>query len=77
MEAIAETPANPVLPNSNFSVPALGQRSQQQNNPPEYSSKEITKCQFELGSLRSVQLYVKQFSEIFTEDGRRYILINY
>lgn len=36
-----------------------------------------TKCQFELGSSRNVTLYVKQFSDIFTEDGRRPCKITY
>jgi hypothetical protein len=35
------------------------------------AASATTKCQFELGSSRSVALYVKQFSDIFTEDGRR------
>lgn len=36
-----------------------------------------TKCQFDLGSTRNVSLYVKQFSDIFTEDGRRPCKITY
>lgn len=40
-------------------------------------SSSSTKCQFELGSSQHVALYVKQFSDIFTEDGRRPCKITY
>lgn len=47
------------------------------NQPRIGSPPASTKCQFELGSSRNVTLYVKQFSDIFTEDGRRPCKITY
>jgi len=64
----AETPANSgTLPTRGSTVPVKPFLL----DPPTGQPNPGSKCQFELGSSHSVNLYVKQFTDIFTEDGRR------